>query len=399
MTRDSVRCYFNPTADRSRSYGSDEREVLSHSGAAAALREISTWPGYAPTPLRSLPALAHRLGVAAALYKDEDPRFGLHSFKALGGSYGVLCLLREEVRRVAGVDEISSVELRGRRYRSITSGVVAATATDGNHGRSVAWGAQLFGCRAVIVLPRGVSAGRERAIRELGAEVVRTDHDYDGAVRYCADQAAANGWKIVSDTSYDGYETIPRIVMHGYTVLAAEILQQLAPDEWPTHLFLQAGVGGLAAAVVAYLWEAYPHRRPISVVVEPEKADCLYQTAVARKLTRASGNLDTIMAGLSCGRASPLAWRILRSGADAFVTIPDRLALHAMRLLATGDCGDSSIVAGESAVAGIAGAIEIANDRTLRKELGLDMHARVLFVGTEGATDPEIYQRLVGTSD
>lgn len=389
---------MNPAADRSRQYGEDERQVLDHAGAVAAFREISTWPGYAPTPLRSLPALARRLGVAAALYKDEDSRFGLHSFKALGGSYGVLRVLSEEVRRATGVDTISGVELRGPRYRSITSGVVVTTATDGNHGRSVAWGARLFGCRAVIVLPRGVSAGRERAIRDLDAEIVRTDKDYDSAVRYCAKEAAANGWKVVSDTSYDGYETIPRWVMHGYTVLAAEILQQLPPAEWPTHLFLQAGVGGLAAAVVAYLWEACPHRRPITVVVEPEKADCLYQTAVARELTRASGDLDTIMAGLSCGWASPLAWRILQAGADAFMTIPDGLALDTMRLLARGSSGDPAIIAGESAVAGVAGAIEIASDRMLRERLGLDTHARVLFIGTEGATDQEIYQQLVGTT-
>ena len=173
----------------------------------------------------------------------------------------------------------------------------------------------------------------------------------------------------------------------------------MAPDEWPTHLFLQAGVGGLAAAVVAYLWEAYPHRRPITVVVEPDKADCLYQTAIAGKLTRASGDLDTIMAGLSCGWASPLAWRILRAGADAFMTIPDGLAVHAMRLLAGGSSSEPAIVAGESAVAGVAGAREVANDRQLRDGLGFDSHARVLFVGTEGATDTEIYQKLVGSND
>ena len=394
-----MRVLINPAADRLRSYGDDERRVLDRVEAANAYREISTWPGYAPTPLRSLPTLARRLGVAAVFYKDEASRFGLQSFKALGGSYGVLCVLREEVRRAAGVDATTGVDLRGPRYRSITRGVVVTTATDGNHGRSVAWGARLFGCRAVIVLPKGVSAGRERAIRELGADIVRTDLDYDGAVRYCAEEATANGWSVVSDTSYDGYETIPRCVMHGYTVLAAEILQQVAPDEWPTHLFLQAGVGGLAAAVVAYLWEAYPHRRPITVVVEPDKADCLYQTAIAGKLTRASGDLDTIMAGLSCGWASPLAWRILRAGADAFMTIPDGLAVHAMRLLAGGSSSEPAIVAGESAVAGVAGAREVANDRQLRDGLGFDSHARVLFVGTEGATDTEIYQKLVGSND
>ncbi|HEU6452900.1 MAG TPA: diaminopropionate ammonia-lyase [Gemmatimonadaceae bacterium] len=391
-----MREYANPAADRTRPYGESEREVLSHAGAATARREIATWPGYAPTPLRSLPALARRLEVAAAFYKDEDSRFGLHSFKALGGSYGVFTILREEIRRSAGVSSVSSDDLLAQRYRSIIGSVVVTTATDGNHGRSVAWGARLFGCRAVIFLPKGVSAGREHAIRELGAEIIRVDADYDGAVRKCAAEAAARGWFVVSDTSYDGYETIPRHVMQGYTVLGAELLEQLPRDEWPTHLFLQAGVGGLAAAVVAHLWEAYPRQRPTTVIVEPSSADCLFQTALAGELTRASGDLDTVMAGLSCGLTSPLAWRILRPGADVFMTIPDDIAVRAMRMLAEGLDGDPPIVAGESAVAGVAGAIEAASDARLRRTVGLDGNSRVLFIGTEGATDPAIYAELVG---
>lgn len=398
MTRPEVRFCLNPGADRARPYGESERDVLSHARAMIALHEITSWPGYAPTPLRSLPALARRLGVAAALYKDESSRFGLHSFKALGGAYGVLCVAREEVGRATTRDNIPATDLLEHRHQAITSRLVVTTATDGNHGRSVAWGARMFGCRAVIYLPRGVSSGRERAIRELGADVVRTNHDYDGAVRRCAMDAAAEGRIVVSDTSYPGYDTIPRYVMQGYTVLAAELLEQLPRDEWPTHLFLQAGVGGLAAAIVAHLWEAYPIQRPATVIVEPTSADCLFQSAMARRVTHASGDLTTIMGGLSCGETSPLAWRILEPGADTFMTIPDRLAVDAMRMLAEGRGGDPAIVAGESAVAGVAGALEVAADAEMRESVGLDDRARVLFIGTEGATDPELYAEIVGRS-
>lgn len=394
--RHGVRFCLNPTADRVRAYGEGEREVLSHAHALVALREIETWPDYAPTPLRPLAALARRLGVAAAWYKDEGSRFGLDSFKALGGAYGVLCIVRDEVSRAMMLTTIPSGDLLDHEYRSITSRLVVTTATDGNHGRSVAWGARLFGCRAVIYLPRGVSAGRERVIRDLGAEVVRTQRDYDGAVRQCAADAEEKGRIVVSDTSYPGYDAIPRKVMQGYTVLAAELLEQLPRGERPTHLFLQAGVGGLAAAIVAHLWEAYPGERPTTVIVEPESADCLFQTALARRLTHASGDLATIMGGLSCGETSPLAWRILKSGADAFMTIPDRLAIDTMRLLAEGREGDPAIIAGESAVAGVAGAIEVTGDAHVRRAVGLDDDARVLFIGTEGATDPELYAELIG---
>jgi diaminopropionate ammonia-lyase len=398
VSRDAGRLFLNPRAERTRPYGRDERAVLSHDRAREARREIETWPGYAPTPLRPLPGLARHLGVGTVWYKDEAPRFGLGSFKALGGAYGVLRVVCGEVTRRTGRRDLSSRDLlRGdQQARDIARSLVVTTATDGNHGRSVAWGARMFGCRAVIYLPRGVSEGRMRAIEQFGAEIVRTSHDYDDTVRQCASDAAREGRIVVSDTSYPGYETIPRDVMQGYTVLVAELLEQLPAGERPTHLFVQAGVGGLAAAVVAHLWEAYGAGRPTTVIVEPERADCLWQTAHAGRLARATGDLDTVMAGLSCGETSPLAWRILEHGIDAFMTISDAHAIGAMRLLADGAPGDGPLVAGESAVAGVAGALEVAANDAMRAALGLNERARILFIGTEGATDPEIYARLVG---
>lgn len=216
---------------------------------------------------------------------------------------------------------------------------------------------------------------------------------YDDAVRRASLDAAAEGWSVVSDTSYDGYTDVPRDVMQGYGLMVEEGLAQSAV---PTHVFVQGGVGGLAASVCAYFWERFGAERPRFAVVEPEKADCLYRSAVAGKPTAAEGGLDTIMAGLACGEVSILAWRILQTGADAFLTIGDDSAIDCMRLLAEGRGGDMPIVAGESAVAGLAGFLRASADPELRRRLALDQSGRILLFGTEGATDSEVYMRLVG---
>jgi diaminopropionate ammonia-lyase len=315
--------------------------------------------------LRSLAATAREAGVAEVFYKDEGHRFGLKSFKALGGAYAVQVL-------AAGGG----------------SGLTVACATDGNHGRAVAWGALRAGAKAVIFVHEGVSQGRAEAIAGFGAEVVRAGRTYDGSVRLCAEAAEKNGWQIVSDTSWPTYEDVPKIVMQGYAVMVAEAEAQGAR---PTHVFVQGGIGGAAAAVLAWLWEGQGARRPVFVVVEPEKAACLFESARAGKPASVGGDLDTIMAGLACGEPSPLAWRILGPGADAFMTIPDAAASEAMRNLA-----DLSVVGGESGVAGLAGFRLAARDAELRRTLRLDESSRVLVFGTEGATDPEVYHRIVG---
>jgi diaminopropionate ammonia-lyase len=364
----TARLFLNPRVDRRGAYPDSARAVLSLRHGAEARRAISAWPGYAPTKLRDLAPIARELGVASVQYKDEDSRFGLHSFKALGGAYAVGKL----VAAASG--------------RAIT----VCCATDGNHGRSVAWGAQRLGCRCVIYLHAGVSAGRESAIRAFGAEIRRVAGNYDDSVRRAAADAAANGWQVVSDTSWPGYDEIPRDVMQGYSVMIAEALEQ---GDAPTHVFVQGGVGGVAAAVIAHLWEIAGAARPRVIVVEPTKADCLTRSAEAGRIVHIHGDLDTIMAGLSCGEPSPLAWPILAAGADAFLAVDDEPVQAAMRELAA-----LGIVAGESGVAGLVALRVAANDATMRAALALGASARILLFGTEGATDPALYAQLVGPS-
>ncbi len=385
----------NRRARRERPYGDARRRVLDERGAAAARREIASWPGYRETPLVALPGLAARLGVAEVLYKDESQRFGLGSFKALGGAYAVYRYLAGAVAAHTG-GEVSAADLAGGRHRDVTAALTVCCATDGNHGRSVAWGARTFGCACVIYIHETVSEERERAIAAFGARVVRNPGNYDDAVHRAAGDAQAHGWTVVSDTSYEGYTDIPRDVMHGYTVMADEARRAIPDERLPTHVFVQGGVGGLAAAVCARFWWELGERRPFTVVAEPERAACLFASAEAGHRVTLNGDIDTIMAGLSCGEVSLLAWDVLAEGADFFVTLPDSAAVEMMRALARGHDGDPPIVAGESAVAGIAGAAALAGDARLRAEVGLDSRARVLVFGTEGDTDPELYERLIG---
>jgi diaminopropionate ammonia-lyase len=388
------RVFANPRAAHDAPYAADGRAaILSLAALACAKREIMAWPGYKPTPLHLLPKLAARVGIDAILYKDEAERFGLGSFKALGGAYAVFKLLRKSIREQKNATA-SSLDLTSGRYADLTSRITVTCATDGNHGRSVAWGAHTFGCRCVIYIPETVSVGRCQAIAAYGAEIRRFTGTYDDGVRRAAVDAAAQGWMVVSDTAYEGYTDVPRDVMQGYSLMVEEALRQTSAV--PSHVFVQGGVGGLAAGVCSYLWERYGAARPYFVIVEPEKADCFYRSAVAGRPTPAEGALDTIMAGLACGEVSPLAWRILETGADAFMTIDDEAAVDCMRLLAAGRFGDDPVVAGESAVAGLAGLLVASADADARARLDLHPDSRVLVFGTEGATDPEVYRSIVG---
>lgn len=394
MTADAAfRRVSNRRVERGGAYPSHLDAILSAAEFAAARAEISTWPGYAPTPLRALAGLAKSLGLGAVSYKDEGRRFDLGSFKALGGAYAVLRLLQRQVAAATGATP-SSAELLAGRHREIAEGVTVTCATDGNHGRSVAWGAGIFHCRAVIFIGAGVSEGRRAAIARYGAEVLRVPGSYDDAVRHAAAEAARNGWTVISDTSYAGYTEIPSDVMHGYGVMADEAFEQM--PERPTHIFIQAGVGGLAAAVAARSWQRWGVDRPRLVVVEPMQADALYRSIAAGKLVTVTGDLDTVMAGLSCGEVSLIAWDVLRLAVDDVIAIPDAAAIDAVRLLADGRAGDPPLVAGETGVAGLAGLIAVFSDGAIARALGLDRASRVLLFGTEGATDPEIWTRIVG---
>lgn len=383
----------NPLFDAKAGAVAPWRAVLPPSGSLLAYETIRLWPGYAPTPLRNLAPLADRLGVAAIFFKDEAARFGLGSFKALGGAYAVLRLAADEIERETG----ERPPLRAIRDGNFTDRLVATTvvtATDGNHGRSVAWGARMAGCRCRIYIHAGVSPAREAAMAALGAEVVRIAGDYDDSVERCAREAAENGWFVVSDTSYDGYMDLPRHVMAGYSVMAAEVLDQLG-GEIPTHVFVQAGVGGVAAAVCALMWQRLGAQRPRFVIVEPTRAACLMATARNGRPTAVRIEEETVMAGLSCGEISLLAWEILSRGAEHFVTIGEERVAPAMRLLASGAAGGGRIVAGESAVPGLIGLTGVAGDPALREATALTNESRVVVFGCEGATDPDIYRAII----
>jgi diaminopropionate ammonia-lyase len=385
--------YASPRRTRDRVRASP----LTSAAFDAAQMEICSWPDYRPTPLILLDGLADSLGLEAIWYKDETHRFGLRSFKALGGAYAVLRLLQDIVARRTG-SVPTSAQLRGGAFRDLTENLTVTTATDGNHGRAVAWGAQQFHCRCVIFVPRACSPNRQQAIAAFGAEVVRHSGDYDATVARCAATAEELGWIIVSDTSWEGYEETPAVVMQGYGVMMREIASQLPGTRAPTHLFVQAGVGGLAAAVHASASQLWPGSRPKAIVVEPSGAACLYASAVAGAPSPAVGEVHTIMAGLECGHVSPLAWDILADGADFFMTVPDTVVPDCMRLLASRACSTVPIVAGESAVAGLAALLQASGEPRLRFELGLQPDSSILLLGTEGDTDPELYQQLTGMS-
>jgi len=392
-----ARVLVNPAAAAADApYGAGGMPSLDAAGFAAARAEISSWPGYAATPLHALPGLAAGLGLAELRYKDESGRFGLGSFKALGGAYAVANVLRRAVQRARSGAGPTSRELLSGACADVIRATTVTCATDGNHGRSVAWGAQLFGCRCVIFVHEHVSPGRREAIARYGAEVREVRGNYDDAVRHAAATAAAEGWTVVSDTSYPGYREIPLDVMHGYGVMAAEITQQWSDGAAPTHVFAQAGVGALAAAVCASFWLHWGARRPRFVVVEPAPADCVLRSLEAGRPVAVGGALDTVMAGLACGEVSELAWEVLREGADVAIALDDEWALQAMRTLAAPTAGDPPIVAGETGAAGLAALLAAGAHAHVRAVLGLDAGSRVLLLGSEGDTDPKIYRRVVG---
>lgn len=371
-------------------FGTPGLTVLPAAGFRRAKAEIAAWPGYAPTPLRDLPDLARQAGVATLRLKDEASRFGLGSFKALGGAYAVATLLLNELARTGVAPAASTADLEAGTYRAATERITVTCATDGNHGRAVAWGAQRFHARCVIFVHATVSQGRADAIARYGAEIRRVPGTYDDALRECA-REAGHTWHVVSDTAWPGYTEIPRDIMQGYRLMADE-----AADQWtgppPTHVFIQGGVGGVAAAVSVQSRARFTPT-PALIVVEPDRAACLLASAELGERIAIPGDLDTVMAGLACGEPSLLAWQELDRAAAAFMAIPDEAAVATLRLLAAG-----GIVAGESGVAGLAGCLLAAADPAARATLGLDTTSRVLVFSTEGATDPELYAKLAGAS-
>ncbi len=364
----------NPKAGR-QPYPQALRTVMSIAKAEESRQWLTGWSclNAGATPLYGLPDLAAELGIAQLSVKDESVRSVLGSFKALGAPIALVRL----ILRTFPEQPFAPHGLLEGHYADLLAGFTVVSATDGNHGKGLAAAAHSIGCRCVIVLHANVSIEREQAIAAYGAQIVRVAGNYDKSVEHAAVLAASNGWTVVSDTSYEGYEEIPRDVMQGYATIAAEIIEATVGQPPFTHVFLQGGVGGLAAGIVSYLWEHFGEQRPLFVMVEPEQADCLYQSAMLGKPARAVGSVDSVMAGLACGETSPLAWRFLEPSIDCFMTISDDEAVAAMRRLSAGSVRDIPLIAGESGVAGLAGLARLVKDSGAAASLGVGRNARI----------------------
>jgi diaminopropionate ammonia-lyase len=379
--------------------GSD-LDFLGANAVANTRKFISSFPQYEITPLRSLANLAAYTGVAGIYVKDESYRFGLNSFKVLGGGHAIgRYLARCLESDLAG---FSYARLKDKGVKEKLGEITFTSATDGNHGRGVAWAARQLGHRAVINMPKGSSLVRLEHIKATGAEGYITEGNYDETVRLTAANARKNGWIVIQDTAWEGYKDIPTWVMQGYTVMADEALEQLIDQgiERPTHIFIQAGVGSLAAAILGYYAVKLNDHRPLTVVVEPNKADCFYQSALAGdgRPRIVTGDMDTIMAGLACGEPNPLAWSILGTLADMYISCPDYIAANGMRILGNPLDDDLKVVSGESGAVTAGILVELMRNEKLkeaREKLKLDQDARVLVFSTEGDTDPVMYRKIV----
>lgn len=357
-------------------------------------RYHETIPKYVATPLYRLNQLSEHFGVGNIFLKDESSRFNLQAFKVLGATYAIGKYIAERIDE----DFQQMTFEKIRQAKDIIGELTFISATDGNHGRGVAWAAKQLGHRAIIYLPKGASHLRVNHIRRLGAEAYVTDMNYDETVEYCAKRAEENNWVFVQDTASFGYEKLPRWIMEGYRTIAVEIVDSLG-DKRPTHIFLQAGVGSFAASMVQFFLEYYGDDELKIILVEPHAANCFYQSACHQdgEAQIVTGDLLTIMAGLSCGKPNPVAWNVLKDTVDYFISAPDEIAAQGMRILGQPLDKDPRIIAGESGAAPFGAFTEIIrNDKyvSLREQLSLNIEANILFINTEGNTDPVQYERI-----
>lgn len=362
---------------------------------AAPLAYLVQCPVHQKTSMVALPTLAASLRIASIHVKDESTRLGLGSFKALGGAYAVIRAIHAEAAAQLKRD-VSIEELMSAPVKEIASSMTFACATDGNHGRSLAAGARLMGAKSVIFVHEGVSARRVEAISATGATIKTVAGTYDDAVNTAMGEAERNHWHLISDTAWPGYDVVPRQVMQGYAVAAAESWMQL--EERPTHIFLQAGVGGFAAAIAVHAVTRWPDAPPKLIVVEPSRAACLMASANAGQPVEVPHEDLTIMGMLECYMPSLVAFDVLKNLADAFVTIDDEDAINAMSQFAYPLDDDPAIVSGESGSAGLAAMLSLAKDQAGWTSLSLDQKSRVLVFNTEGATDPDIYRAIIGSA-
>ena len=358
-------------------------------------------PGYKATPLVELDDLAKYYGVQKLWLKDESKRFGLNAFKVLGGSYAIGKYLSQKLGR--DMSELPFNVLISDEVKKQLGDVTFVRATDGNHGRGVAWVANKLRQKSVVYMPKGSAKMRFDAIAREGADVSITDLNYDDAVRLANKGAEEHGWIMVQDTAWDGYEEIPLWIMQGYSTIINEIVEQLeaAKEEKPTHVFLQAGVGSFAGAVQGYLAHLYGDDRPITIICEPHGANCIYKSMEANdgKPHNVTGDLTTIMAGLACGEPNTISWKILRDNADFSVSCDDSIAARGMRVLSSPLGNDQRVISGESGAVGL-GLFTVLSEKKeeyaeLMKALKIDENSRILCISTEGDTDVEGYKNVV----
>lgn len=375
--------------------------IMSLTNVEKAYRFHRSFPQYSVTPLANLTGMAARLGLGALCVKDESYRFGLNAFKVLGGSFAIGHYIADRLGR--DVEAMDYSYLTSDTLRNEFGQATFFTATDGNHGRGVAWAARQLHQRAVVHMPKGSVKIRYDNIAREGAQVTIENVNYDECVRIAAKEAAAtpNG-VVVQDTAWEGYEEIPSYIMQGYGTMAREAADQFvaATGGAPTHVLIQAGVGSLAGAVQGYLFNRFAENPPVVTVVEATAADCLYRGAVAGdgRPRIVEGDMPTIMAGLACGEPNILSWDILRNHAAAFISCPDWVSARGMRMLGAPMKGDPQVVSGESGAVGMGVLDVIMTDPAyteLKQKLGLNAQSRVLLFSTEGDTDPENYRKIV----
>lgn len=354
---------------------------------------------YEHTPLIRLKGMAEQLGVSEVFVKDESFRFGLNSFKVLGASYAIGKYLTQKLGK--DISEVPFPVLKSEEIKKQLGDITFVTTTDGNHGRGVAWMAKQLGYKTVVYMPKGSTQIRLNNISEMGAEVSITEWNYDDTIRFTAEQALKNGWEVIQDTSWEGYEDVPTWIMQGYSTLAQEVIEQLQ-GEIPTHIFLQAGVGAFAGVIASVFVSIFKENPPMIMIVEPDKADCFYRSAEAGQIQTVKGDMNTIMAGLACGEPNPVGWKILKYCADTFISVPDWVTARGMRILGNPLRGDTRVISGESGAVTTGVLSVIASDekyKELKKTLKLNKESKVLVFSTEGDTDPEVYRRIVWDGD
>jgi len=373
-------------------------EFLSEAEVGKARKFHESFDQYTVTPLADLGNLAEHIGLGGIFLKDESYRFGLNAFKVLGGSFAMGKYLASKLDR--DISQLGYKELISEDVKKELGEIIFATATDGNHGRGVAWTANKLNQKSVVYMPKGSSITRLENIRAEGAEASITEVNYDDAVRIATDYANANNGVIIQDTAWEGYEEIPAWIMQGYGTMALESIEQLKNNEIdrPTHVFLQAGVGSLAGAVQGVFASIYGENCPTTVIVESNLADCLYKSAKAGEMKYVGGDMQTIMAGLACGEPNTIGWEVLKNHSAAFVSCPDWVAANGMRILGCPIKGDDQVVSGESGAVTAGLLFEVMTNpeyAQMKEDLKLDENSKVLLFSTEGDTDPEVYKEIV----